>query len=73
MHDGTITEQLDTGVRGLLIDTHYPDEEAEVEEYLAGLSPDERRVAEKAIESALEADEGIPPSATGCANWGALR
>ena len=49
MHDGTITEQLDAGVRGLLIDTHYLDTEAGQSEVLAQLPPAVLETAQKTI------------------------
>jgi hypothetical protein len=49
MHDGTVTDQLNAGVRSLLIDTHYRDNEEQVQEYLATLTPEERAVAEQKI------------------------
>jgi hypothetical protein len=49
MHDGTVTDQLEAGVRALLVDTLYlEDPEAEAE-YLDTLAPAEREVAEEAI------------------------
>ena len=39
-HDGGITEQLQAGVRGFLIDTHYWQTEAQIDSYLVGLPPD---------------------------------
>jgi hypothetical protein len=38
MHDGTLTEQLDAGVRALLIDTHYMDDPTVREEFLNAVS-----------------------------------
>ncbi len=49
MHDGTVTDQLEAGVRALLVDTHYVDDTESEAEFLASLRPDERVVAEKAI------------------------
>lgn len=51
MQDGTVTDQLEAGVRGLLVDTHYLEDEEEESEFLASLSPAERAVAEEAIAS----------------------
>jgi len=48
MHDGTITDQLDAGVRGLLIDTHHRDTPGAVAEFLASLSPEEQAITAKA-------------------------
>jgi hypothetical protein len=48
-HDGTIADQLDAGVRALLIDTHYWDTQAVVAETLAQLSPELCLVAEKVL------------------------
>jgi hypothetical protein len=56
MHDGTITEQLNAGVRALLIDTHYLDTEERKSEVLAALPPELREVAQKAI-AAIKAPE----------------
>jgi hypothetical protein len=50
-HDGTIADQLAAGVRALLVDTHYWDTKAKVENTLAELSPELRPVAEKAFAS----------------------
>jgi len=49
MHDGTITDQLNDGVRALLIDTHYLDTAKRRSEVLASLPPEMRAVAQKAI------------------------
>lgn len=51
-HDGTIADQLDAGVRGLLIDTHYADTLEKIEEALVALPPAAQQVARNAIESA---------------------
>jgi hypothetical protein len=48
-HDGTITDQLDAGVRALLIDTHYWDTQEVVAGALAQLEPQLRPVAEKTL------------------------
>ena len=40
-HDGSVTSQLYTGVRGFLIDTHYWDDQAWIESYLDFLPPDQ--------------------------------
>ncbi len=48
-HDGTLTNQLDAGVRGLLIDTHYWDDESFIESYLDALPDHVRPAAEKAL------------------------
>lgn len=58
-HDGTLTNQLDAGVRGLLIDTHYWDDEAFIESYLDALPDNVRPAAEKALDILdLPAQEG---------------
>lgn len=49
-HDGTLTNQLDAGIRGLLIDTHYWDDEAFIESYLDALPENVRAAAEKALD-----------------------
>lgn len=50
-HDGTIRDQLDAGVRGLLIDTHYADTLETIDAALGQLSPAAQTVARNAIES----------------------
>jgi hypothetical protein len=50
-HDGTLTNQLNAGVRALLIDTHYWDYEADIAEFLEQLPPDARAVAEQVLET----------------------
>lgn len=49
MHDGTLTDQLNDGVRALLIDTHYLDTEGRKADFLAQLPPEMAAVARKAI------------------------
>lgn len=49
MHDGTITEQLEYGVRALLIDTHYMDSPEEQAAGAARLPARLQPVAQKAI------------------------
>jgi hypothetical protein len=39
-HDGSVTDQLNAGVRALLIDTHYWDDQAWIEDELEALPPD---------------------------------
>ena len=50
MHDGTVTEQLEAGVRALLIDTHYLDSAEKQAETLAQLPPETQGIAQKAID-----------------------
>ena len=45
-----LKDQLDAGVRALLIDTHYWDTAATLEEAFAQLTPEMRVVAEKAVD-----------------------
>jgi hypothetical protein len=59
MHDGTISDQLEYGVRALLIDTHYMDTPEGQAEGLARLPERLRPVAQKAI------DNFRPPSQDG--------
>ncbi len=60
MHDGTITEQLDYGVRALLIDTHYMDTPESQAAGLARLPERLQSVAQKAIDSFRPpAEEGV--------------
>jgi hypothetical protein len=49
MHDGTITDQLNAGVRSLLIDTHYLDTKEKQDGILAALPPEVQEVAKQAI------------------------
>jgi hypothetical protein len=49
MHDGTATDQLEAGVRALMIDTMYVDDEETEDSFLESLSPTERAVAEERI------------------------
>ncbi len=49
MHDGTLTEQLDAGVRALLIDTHYIDGLRAQEEFLNSLPEKTQEVVRKAF------------------------
>jgi hypothetical protein len=59
MHDGTLTEQLDAGVRALLIDTHYIEGPQEREEFISSLPPKGQDVVNKAQETIVEpAQEG---------------
>jgi hypothetical protein len=51
MHDGTITDQLNYGIRALLIDTHYLDSEGRIAEVIAALPPELQPVAEKAVDT----------------------
>jgi hypothetical protein len=51
MHDGTVTDQLEAGVRALLVDTHYVDDEESEKAFLDQMTPAEREVAAKAIAS----------------------
>ena len=48
MHDGTLTEQLDAGVRALLIDTHYIEGPQEREAFMETLDPKGEEVVRKA-------------------------
>ena len=50
-HDGTIADQLDAGVRALLIDTHYADTLETIDAALGELSPAAQEVARAAIEA----------------------
>lgn len=50
-HDGTIADQLDAGVRALLIDTHYGDTEETLAAALKELPPEAQAVAREAIEA----------------------
>jgi hypothetical protein len=50
-HDGTITDQLDAGVRALLIDTHYADTVEKIEAALADMPKPAQVVAEETIEA----------------------
>ena len=50
MHDGTITDQLNSGVRALLIDTHYLDTAQQQADMLASLPPELRAVGQQAID-----------------------
>ncbi len=50
-HDGTITDQLNAGVRALLIDTHYADTVEKVESALETMPPPAQVVAEEVIEA----------------------
>ncbi len=54
MHDGTLTDQLDAGVRALLIDTHYIDGPQEREELLEALPEKSQRVAQEAFQTITE-------------------
>ncbi len=53
-HDGTITNQLDAGVRALLIDTHYWDDQAWIENHLDELPSEELQVAVQGILDTIE-------------------
>jgi hypothetical protein len=58
-HDGSVTFQLNSGIRALLIDTHYYDAKASLSSYLADAPPEVVAVAEKAIDAiGFEAKEG---------------
>jgi hypothetical protein len=58
-HDGSITFQLNSGIRALLIDTHYYDAKASLSSYLADAAPEVVAVAEKAIDAiGFETKEG---------------
>ncbi|MEZ4519378.1 MAG: hypothetical protein R3C44_21975 [Chloroflexota bacterium] len=50
MHDGTITDQLNAGVRALLIDTHYIDDQGDPE-FVASLSESGQEFLQNAIEN----------------------
>lgn len=59
MHDGTLTEQLDAGVRALLIDTHYIEGPQEREEFISSLPPKAQEIVLRAQEAIAEpAQEG---------------
>lgn len=49
-HDGTLTQQLDDGVRALLIDSHYWDTAQKIADAFSQLTPEMRAVAEQALE-----------------------
>jgi hypothetical protein len=49
-HDGTITSQLNSGVRSLLIDSHYWDDQAWIENHLHYLPPE----LEEAVQGILD-------------------
>ncbi len=49
MHDGTITDQLNAGIRARLIDTHYLDTAQLQSDFLASLPPAMQDVGRKAI------------------------
>ena len=53
-HDGTITNQLDAGVRALLIDTHYWDDQAWIEDQLDELPSEELQAAVLGIVDTIE-------------------
>lgn len=54
MHDGTLTEQLDAGVRALLIDTHYLEGPEEREAFINSLPPKGQEIVRKAQETIAE-------------------
>ncbi len=54
MHDGTLTEQLDAGVRALLIDTHYIEGPEEREAFINSLPPKGQEIVRKAQETIAE-------------------
>lgn len=54
MHDGTLTEQLDAGVRALLIDTHYIEGPEEREAFINSLPPKSQDIVRKAQETITE-------------------
>ncbi|MFN2136852.1 MAG: hypothetical protein ACK2UK_12910, partial [Candidatus Promineifilaceae bacterium] len=60
MHDGTMIDQLDAGVRALLFDTHYIDGPEQVEEFASTLNPEAQdivlRAGEVIVEPAQEGD-----------------
>jgi hypothetical protein len=59
MHDGTLTEQLDAGVRALLIDTHYIEGPEEREAFINSLPPKGQEIVRKAQQTIAEpAQEG---------------
>jgi hypothetical protein len=53
-HDGTITNQLDAGVRAFLIDTHYWDDQAWIEDQLDELPSEELQTAVLGILDTIE-------------------
>lgn len=59
MHDGTLTEQLDAGIRALLIDTHYIEGPQEREAFMNSLPPKGQDIVLKAQDTIAEpAQEG---------------
>lgn len=48
-HDGTISDQLNAGIRALLIDTHYADTLEQIDTALGELSPAAQEVAREVI------------------------
>ena len=59
-HDGSITTQLNFGIRALLIDIHYYDAAASLDPYFDNQSPEIRAVAQQVINQVgLEKREGI--------------
>ena len=58
-HDGSVTFQLNSGIRALLIDTHYYDAAASLSSYIADAPPEAVAVADKAVDTVgLETQEG---------------
>jgi hypothetical protein len=58
-HDGSVTFQLNSGIRALLIDTHYYDAAASLSSYVADVPPEAVAVADKAVDTVgLETQEG---------------
>jgi hypothetical protein len=49
-HDGTVTNQLEAGVRAFLIDSHYWDDQAWIESYLHYLPPDIQAAVQDVLE-----------------------
>lgn len=58
MHDGTITDQLNYGVRALLIDTHYIEDKGDPE-FVASLPPAGQEFLQNAV------DTFVPPAQEG--------
>jgi hypothetical protein len=50
-HDGSITDQLQAGVRGFLIDTHYWDDQAWIEEHLDYLPPEQQGAVQNILDT----------------------
>ena len=48
-HDATVKQQLEDGIRGLLIDSHYADSESEINRFLETLSPSAQTIVNEAV------------------------